>query len=365
MVASESHQIFNPPESSRAIDFRTRFIIEARSHSPFLSSGVLLMKRLLLLSAFLLAMSACSTTPEPSNANSSNTGANTNAAANTNTSATPTAETNSPSDAIIVKEKEIWDKIKTKNMDALGSMLADDFIYVSGDGVSDKAGTINGLKGIDFTDVSFSDWKTIMLDKDAAVVTYTVTAKGTNNGQPIPATPLRAASAWVNRNGTWVGVYHQETEIKEAAQPTSSPQTAAKASQSPPPPAKPAEMTADAAANEKLVWDAIKRKDADAFASYLTEDSLEVEPMGVYDKAGSVKTITMFDASKAALSDFKTVKLDGDASLVTYMVKGPSPDFGKLGERHSTIWINRGGKWMAAFHEGTTVTLPMTPAAKK
>ena len=316
------------------------------------------MKRLLLLSAFLLAMSACSTTPEPSNANSANTAANTNAAANANTSATSKTETNAPSDAIIAKEKEIWDKIKTKNMDGFGGMLADDFIYISGDGVYDKAGTINGLKGVEFTDVSFSDWKVVMLDKDAAVVSYTVNAKGTNNGQPMPATPLRAASAWVNRNGTWVGVFHQETEIKDAAQPTSSPQPAAKASP-PAPSAKPAETTSDVTADEKMVWDAIKRKDADAFASYITDDSIEVEPMGVLDKAGSVKTITMFDASKAALSDFKTVKFDDDASLVTYMVKGPSPDFGKLGERHSTIWINRGGKWLAAFHEGTEVTPPM------
>jgi hypothetical protein len=320
------------------------------------------MKRLLLLSAFLLVFSACSTTPEPSNANSSNTAANTNAAANANTNVSPKTETSSPSDAIIAKEKEIWDKIKTKNPDGFGSMLADDFIYVSGDGVYDKAGTVNGVKGLDFTDVSFSDWKVVMLDKDAAVVTYTVNTKGTNNGQPMPATPVRGASAWVNRGGTWVGVFHQETEVKEAAQPTSSPQTAAKAS--PPPPAKPAETTSDVAANEKIVWDAIKRKDADTFASYLAEDALEVESIGVYDKAGSVKGITMFDASKAALSDFKTIKLNDNASLVTYMVKGPSPDFEKLGERDSTIWVNRGGKWQAAFHEGTAVT-PPPPAAKK
>jgi hypothetical protein len=322
------------------------------------------MKRLLLLSALLLMMSACSTTPEPGNANTSNTSANTSANANANTSATPKAETNSTSDAIIAKEKEIWDKIKTKNPDGFGSMLADDFIYISNDGVYDKAGTINGIKQIDATDISFSDWKVVMLDKDAAAVTYTVNMKGTSGGQPIPPTPVRAASAWVNRGGTWVGVYHQDTLVKEAAQPTSSPQTATKASPPPAPPAKPAETTSDAAADEKIVWDAIKRKDADAFGSYLTEDAIEVEAMGVYDKAASVKSITMFDASKATLSDFKTVKLDDNASLVTYLVKGPSPDFEKLGERHSTIWVNRGGKWLAAFHAGSPVT-PAPPAAKK
>jgi hypothetical protein len=31
-----------------------------------------------------------------------------------------------------------------------------------------------------------------------------------------------------------------------------------------------------------------------------------------------------------------------------------SPD----GERQSTIWVNRGGKWLAVFHQGTTIVKP-------
>ena len=87
---------------------------------------------------------------------------------------------------------------------------------------------------------------------------------------------------------------------------------------------------------------------------------MEIEADGVYDKAGSVKNVGMFDASKAELSEWKTVKFDNDASLVTYLVKlpGMKPDQ----ERHSTIWVNRNGKWQALFHQGTPVA-PM-PAAK-
>jgi hypothetical protein len=321
------------------------------------------MKRLLLLSALLLAASACSTTPETGNANSSNAPANTNA--NANTTATPKAETSATSDTIIAKEKEIWDKIKTKNPDGFGAMLTDDFIYISTDGVYDKAGTVNGIKGIDATEISFSDWKAMMLDKDLAVVTYKVTMKGTSNGQPIPEAPLRASSAWVNRGGTWLGVYHQETVVKDAPMPqtASSPQAAAKPT--PAAESKPAETTADAVANEKMVWDAIQKKDYDRFASYLSDNSIEVEETGVYDKPGSVKGVSMLDASKATLSDFKAMKLDDDASLVTYLVKIPVKGVSPLGERHSTIWTNKDGKWLAAFHEGTSVTPPPKAPAKK
>ncbi len=131
------------------------------------------------------------------------------------------------------------------------------------------------------------------------------------------------------------------------------------------PPAKatasPAPRTAvtgpDPAANEKLVWDAIKSKNYDAFASFLAPEAIEIEADAVYDKAGSIKSVSMFDASKAELSDWKTVKFDNDAALVTYTVKMPPP---QAAERHGTIWANRAGKWLAVFHQGT----PVMPAPK-
>jgi hypothetical protein len=95
-----------------------------------------------------------------------------------------------------------------------------------------------------------------------------------------------------------------------------------------------------------------KSRNYDAFAELLAPEFLEVEPDNYYDKAGTVKGVSMFDASKAVLSDWKSVKLDETSSLVTYMVKnvGTAPS----GERHSTIWVNRGGKWLGLFHHGGT-----------
>ena len=118
-------------------------------------------------------------------------------------------------------------------------------------------------------------------------------------------------------------------------------------------PAKTAEATTadDPVTSEKLAWDALKRKDYDAFASFLDDAQIEVEADGVYDKAGTLKGVRMFDASKFELSDFKIVSFDSDASLVTYVVK-PSTPKASL-ERHSTIWVKRNGKWRALFHQGT------------
>jgi hypothetical protein len=318
------------------------------------------MKRTILLAAFLLAASACTTTTPTTN-NANTPPANTNANANANTTNTPQAEAPVTADTITAQEKQIWDKIKNKDSDGFAGMLADDFIYIAGDGIYDKAGTVEGVKNLEITDLTLADWKVVMLDKDAAAVTYTVSMKGTSNGQPIPDSTLRASSAWVKRGDKWVGVYHQECERKDAP-PSSTP--AAKAS--PTPEAKPAESPSDdPAAREKQVWDALKKKDYDAFASFLAEDQIEVEESGVYDKAGTIKGVSQADLSKAMLSDFKTVNLNSNATLVTYLVKGPPAIFGPLGERDSSIWVNRGGKWLAVFHHGTRVTPPAKMPARK
>ena len=108
---------------------------------------------------------------------------------------------------------------------------------------------------------------------------------------------------------------------------------------------------------EKQVWEAIKSKNYDAFASFIAGDALEVEPDKVYTKSESAEAIKQFDASKLTQTDFKETKLDADATLVTYKVTGPMN--GKTETwYHSSIWVNRAGKWMAVFHQGTPQAAP-------
>lgn len=310
------------------------------------------MKRIILLAALLLTASGCARTTEAPSNNASGQ------PANANTTATPKAATTAPDADLMAKEKEIWDAIKRKEPDAFAAMLADDFVFVTNDGVYDKAGTVNGIKLIELADFTFSDWKTLMLDKDAMVLTYTINMKGMSNGQPVPVPPMRGGSVWVNRGGKWVGVFHQDTQIEQMPPGAAGnkPATTQAATAAPATEAAPAEAPADdPIAREKQVWDAIKRKDYDRFASFLAEDQLEVSPWGVNDKAASVKGVQQADLSKAILSDFKTVKLSDTAAAVLYTVKGPAPPMSKGGERATTIWVNRDGKWLVAYHQSTAI----------
>jgi hypothetical protein len=294
------------------------------------------------------------------------TNGNTNAplaSANSNANASAAATGGALAAELTAKEKQLWDTLKNRDYDAFDKMLSSDSVYISSDVVSGKAGTVNGVKNFAPTEINLSDWKTVMLGEDAGVVTYTVKAKGTSGGQPIPEAPLRASTAWVKRGAEWVAVFHQDCPVEDAtAAPqtaeTSKPASAASASNANAASAtKPAETGAanDPLAKEKQTWDALKRKDWEAFAANLAEDQLEVEPSGVYDKAATLAAVKQFDFSKASTSDFKATKLDDDATLVTYMVRAPGPDGKMRDERASTIWVNRGGAWLAVFHQGTPV----------
>jgi hypothetical protein len=301
------------------------------------------MKKILALVSLLALAAACA--PAPS---SNNTTTNANSNANKSADMKPSA---APSEAdIIAKEKASWDAFRKKDADAFGKLVAADYLEITDNGVMDKATTIAGMKDFDITDLTFADWKMLPVDKDAVIITYTATIKGTAKGKELPPGPYREASAYVNRNGEWVAIYYQETKTMTGPPPPAPKEVASAPKVS----GTPGQTSSDATANEKLVWDAFKARNYDAFASYLADNFIEVESDGVHDKASSIKGVQGFDASKAELSNWKTVKFDDDASLVTYVAKAPGfpPSY------HSSIWVNKNGKWAALFHMGTSEEAP-------
>lgn len=290
----------------------------------------------------LLALAAACAAP-PTNREA----APTNSAA----TATPTSIALSEADAI-AKEKAIWDTIKNKDYEAFGNMLADDQVEVLPDAVRGKAESIAGVKDFEPTEITFSEWKFLPIDKDAVVLTYHVTTKGKYKGKEFSNESARASSAWVNRNGKWLAIFHQECYVSTTTPPPAAGSSPAKTSPTPASTPTPFITGADPIANEKAVWETLRTKNYDGFAALLAADSIEVEPNGVFDKAGSVKGVSQFDFSRAQTSEFKSVPFNIDAALVTYLVKVPGPE---PAERHATIWAKRDGKWLAVFHHGTPV----------
>lgn len=321
------------------------------------------MKRILLPVLLLACAAACA--PAPSNNANTNMNASNVNAANTNASSSATA---SDSD-LIAKEREIYDDFKKKDAAAFGALLTDDFIYVGSDNATshDKADTLKQIASSNLTDISLTDFKVVRIDKDAAVVLYNSEGKGTDSKGKSFDQKARESSVWVNRGGKWLAIFHQDCATRPPMPPPAGANKNAnansnKATTAASPAA--ASTTSDAAADEKMVWEAIKRQDGTAFGNFLADDAMEVEPDQIYTKSESVNTVTTLPfLASTTLGDFKTLKIDDDASIVTYTVKGTGPDKKPFTEHHSTVWASRSGKWLAVFHHGTPVEPTMPPSS--
>jgi hypothetical protein len=313
------------------------------------------MRRIILPGALLLAATLAAACEPAQNTNSNANRPPANANANAAASPSP-AQAVSATD-IIDREKQLYDSIKRKDWDAFGKFLADDQVYVTSNGTHDRAKTLETVKNLDLTEITLTDAKVVNVDKDLVVVTYTSNAKGTFQGRPIQPGAMRESTAWVNRGGTWLAVYHQDSEVQTApaAAATAAPTPAGAAAQASPA-ASPAMTDAMTSTDvEKQIWDALKRKDYNAFAAMLTDDALDVEAAGVFDKQATIDAVKRVDFSRASLGDFREIKIDADATLVVYVVTGPPADFGPKGERHATVQVKRNGRWLAAFHQGTRI----------
>ena len=110
---------------------------------------------------------------------------------------------------------------------------------------------------------------------------------------------------------------------------------------------------------EKKLWEAWKNKDPKPFKAMLAADSVMIGDSGVAGKADIVKEMGAMpcEVKSFTLSDFKTTFLNSGTVLMTY--KGVA-DGTCAGTAIPTVWassvyVNRGGRWLAASHQETPV----------
>lgn len=113
----------------------------------------------------------------------------------------------------VARERELWDTIRRKDTNTFASFLAEDQLYVTGDGMHSKAETVQIVSTLTLSELNMTDFKVTMVDKDAALVTYRATGKGTFKGQPA-SFDEHDSTLWVKRGNQWLAVFHQDTQIQ-------------------------------------------------------------------------------------------------------------------------------------------------------
>jgi hypothetical protein len=138
-------------------------------------------------------------------------------------------------------------------------------------------------------------------------------------------------------------------------------QPAAQATPSPSPKPKPAmskaQLLKKLSAAEKKLWDAWKNKDTKPFKSALSPDFVMIEESGVSGKDAVMKDIPSMpcDVKSVELSDWKLTMLNSNTALLTYKGKadGTCGNMAIPPVWASSLWVNRGGKWLAFSHQET------------
>jgi hypothetical protein len=115
-------------------------------------------------------------------------------------------------------------------------------------------------------------------------------------------------------------------------------------------------VEAQIVALEKSAFEAWKNKDRKFFEDHMSEAGQYLDLNGVGGKAQYVKAIidNNCTVSSYSLDNSKVTMLSKDVALLTYRyahnaVCGGSPEASPLWA--STVYVNRGGKWLIAFHQ--------------
>ena len=126
--------------------------------------------------------------------------------------------------------------------------------------------------------------------------------------------------------------------------------------------AKGSELQSKLEATEKKIWEAFKNKDVAGFKSMVASDMWSVDMSGLMSLDQFMASMNDYTVSDYSLNDFKLVRLGKDAALIVYKANATGSYKGEAvppGPYYcSSIYANRGGKWLGVFHQETLVQSP-------
>lgn len=128
--------------------------------------------------------------------------------------AQPPAETTTLLTTLAKLEKDSWEAMKRQDAKFFQSFMADDFAGVFADGQAvTKRDFVEMLGEYKLVRYEMGEAKLLPVGPDAAFVLYPVKYEGTFKGQKVKVAGAQASSLYVRRNGKWVELFYQETEI--------------------------------------------------------------------------------------------------------------------------------------------------------
>lgn len=115
---------------------------------------------------------------------------------------------------ITSREINVWEYSKTKQLDKLREILADDYVGYFVSGNMQPSDVINLLRKSTFTSYHLSNINVKPIAENVAIITYHVIqdVTGADGDKWIPE--IASAATYVKRNGVWYSVFYQEMPLQ-------------------------------------------------------------------------------------------------------------------------------------------------------
>ena len=108
--------------------------------------------------------------------------------------------------------------------------------------------------------------------------------------------------------------------------------------------------------NERKIWDAFKARNANTVSALLADELQVVTVDGRFDKARFLDLVPRLpEIVSYTITNETVVSPSKDVAILTYdsTFASKEPQLVKHSAFQTTIWVNRGGKWVAVFNQET------------
>jgi ketosteroid isomerase-like protein len=109
---------------------------------------------------------------------------------------------------------ELNEAFAKQDRDAIRRLMTDDHVAVTGyyAGPQTRDEQLKSLGDLKLTEYKVGKLKVAPLGKEAVLVTYPLSLKGTFRGKAVPARNF-ASAVWVRQGGRWLERFYQETPL--------------------------------------------------------------------------------------------------------------------------------------------------------
>jgi len=127
----------------------------------------------------------------------------------------PSEFTDKDKQEIIYRETKTWEYSKSKELDKLKEILADDYIGYFGRKTMNENDVIKSLQKTTINSYELMDIKVKPVSKDVAIMYYLANQNAIEEDQTPWVPKVAAAATYVKRNGTWYSIFYQETVLNK------------------------------------------------------------------------------------------------------------------------------------------------------